>query len=498
MGSTRNGRPVRFGAAARLGATAALAALSLLGGACTGDGGDGIEVVVGEIDGDAERESLANDNAYSAAGGRMLGAQHGGDWLDVEYFEALRKGDWVAPDHCWFSTRVSMNDTLVSEGFDGPTSDADREAGDGVLVGSLRTTIPVAADQPSQAPDLLPPKTTTTAETTTTADTTTTVEATTPPTDDADPGSAGGAGDDTRSDPTTTTFLDGPTTDEPQTDEPHVEEPATEMWTERDAVLAVAVVYGHDQVIELSSSDPSVMEGRGLDSQPLDGWNLVQVALDPATAPVDGVDVTLRRVREDGSETSEQLRIPFGGDGLDLLTEAWRFDLSAVDESCRVPGGDIANTPAAAETDILGSPVGEAPTLPAPGEQPADPTAAADQALASLRAVYDITDVYSTEKREHIEDPDAYDKIRTALIANDVVGPYMSNLDPQFRSAVFVSPTEAHILYRVGPSYQWEIGRVLLIDGRWRVAAGTFCRDLSAAGYTCPGVVKDPAPGPLG
>ena len=417
MGSTRNGRPVRCAASA-----AVLAALSLLGGACTGDDG-GVEVVVGEIDGDAERASLANDNAYGAAGGRMLGAQHGGDWLDVEYFEALRKGEWVAPDHCWFSTRVSMNDTLVSEGFDGPTSDADREAGDGVLVGSMRTTIPVETDQPSQAP---------------------------------------------------------------------------EMWTGRDAVLAVAVVFGHDQVVELSSSDPSVIEGHGLESQPLDGWNLLRVALDPATAPADGVDVTLRRVHEDGTETSEQLRIPLGGDGLDLLTEAWRFDLSKVDASCAVPGGEVDNTPTLTETDILGSPIGEAPQLPPPGEQPADPTAAADEALASLRAVYDITDVYSAEKREHIEDPDAYDKIRTALIANDVVGPYMSNLDPQFRSAVFVSPTEAHILYKVGPNYQWEIGRVLLIDGRWRVAAGTFCRDLSAAGYTCPGVVKDPAPGPIG
>ena len=440
MGSTRNGRSLRYGTATRFAALSVVAALSLLGAACTGDG-DGVEVVVGELDGDAERASLANDNAYGAAGGRMLGAQHGGDWLDVEYFEALRKGEWVAPDHCWFSTRVSMNDTLVSEGFDGPTSDADRDAGEGLLVGSVRTTIPVPVDEPA-SPD--------------------------------------------------------PAEEPPATDEPYSEEPYGDLWTDRDAVLAIAVVYGHDQVVELSSTDPSVIEGHGLGSQPLDGWNLLRVALDPETAPADGVDVTLRRVHEDGSETSEQLRIPFGGEGLELLSEEWRFDLSKVDESCTVPGGEVDNTPTQVETDILGSPVGEAPTLPTPGDQPADPTAAADQALASLRAVYDITDVYSSEKREHIEDPDAYDKIRTALIANDIVGPYMSNLDPQFRSAVFVSPTEAHILYRVGPSYQWEIGRVLLIDGRWRVAAGTFCRDLSAAGYTCPGVVKDPAPGPLG
>ncbi len=478
MRHTRNGRPVRVGTA-----IAAITALSLLGGACTG--GDSVDVSVGELDADGARESRARDNAYAAAGGRMAGAQHGGGWLDVEYFEALRKGGWVAPDHCWFATRVSVSDTLVSDGFDGPTSDADREAGDGVLVGSLQSSIATpATTSPGApgAPDRLPPETTTTSGPADPTDTTVPADPTDPtvPADSTDttvPADNVGTGHvETGVDPTT----------------------GARGWVDRPAVLAVAAVFGHDQVVELSSDDPSVIEGHGLESQPLDGWNLLRVALDPATAPDDGVDVTLRRVREDGTETTEQLRIPLDGDRLELLTDAWRFDLAKVDASCAVPGGEIDNTPAPTETDILGSPVGEAPELPAPGEQPADPTAAADQALASLRAVYDITDVYSAEKRGHIEDPDAYDKIRAALIANDVVGPYMSNLDPQFRSAVFVSPTEAHILYKVGPSYQWEIGRVLLIDGRWRVAAGTFCRDLSAAGYTCPGVVKDPAPGPLG
>lgn len=448
MAATQHGqhgrRQSQQGGRRAIGAAAIALALTgaLLGGACTGGGDESVDVITEAPDADGERAALADDNAYSSAGGRMEGAQVDGGWLDVEYFEALRKGEWVAPDHCWFSTRVSVNDTLASDGFAGPSSDLDRDAGDGLLVGALQSSIAV--------PQELPPDTTV-------------------PTDD-----------------TTGTTVVG---SEPYPDA---------SWSERPAVLAVAVVYGHDQVVELRSDDPSVIEGHGLESQPLDGWNMLRVALDPETAPGDGVNVTLRRVHEDGTETSEDLRIPLGGDGLELRTEAWRFDLAAVDGSCEVPGGEVDNTPAPTETDILGSPVGEAPRLPAPGEQPADPTAAADQALASLRSVYDITDVYSAEKREHIEDPEAYDQIRQALIANDVVGPYMSNLDPQFRSAVFVSPTEAHILYKVGPSYQWEIGRVLLIDGRWRVAAGTFCRDLSAAGYTCPGVVKDPRPGPLG
>ncbi|MDQ2678333.1 MAG: hypothetical protein M3Y51_06275 [Actinomycetota bacterium] len=482
MRHTRNGRSARIGAT-----VAALAAMSLLGGACTGDDG-GVQLVAGELGDDADRAMLAGDNAYGAAGGRLDGVQGDNGYLEVEYFEALRKGEWVAPDHCWFSTRVSVSDTLVSDGFDGPSSDADVEAGDGLLVGSMTSSIPVALpnettettettladqplpDEPSHAPDLLPPDTTTPADNVGTGHVT-------PDTSDT-PG----------------------TTDTPDTPDTTVvwEDPPLEEWTEQPAILAIAVVYGHDQVVELSSADPSVIEGHGLESQPLDGWNLLRVALDPDTAPADGVDATLRRVHEDGTETSEQVRIPLGGDGLELRTDEWRFDLSKVDGSCAVPNGQVDNTPMPGETDIFGSPVGDAPTLPPPGEQPADPTAAADQALASLRAVYDLANVYAADKREHVEDPDAYDKVRRALIANDVVAPYMSQLDPQFRSAVFVSPTEAHILYRVGPGYQWEIGRVLLIDDSWRVASGTYCRDLAAAGYSCPGVVKDPPPGPLG
>src|SRR5690606_30554008 len=156
-----------------------------------------------------------------------------------------------------------------------------------------------------------------------------------------------------------------------------------------------------------------------------------------------------------------------------------------------------SNEPLAPDRDLLGSPVGDAPKLPAPGAAPADPTAAADEALRAIRTMYDLSDLYAASKRDRIERPEAWDVMREELLRNDVVAPYMSNLDPEFRSSVFVSPTEVHVIYRVGPSYQWEIGRVQLIDGTWRVAMGTFCRDLSAAGYRCDGVVNDPPPGPL-
>jgi hypothetical protein len=194
----------------------------------------------------------------------------------------------------------------------------------------------------------------------------------------------------------------------------------------------------------------------------------------------------------------QELEVPVGAGELELVTDAWRFDTDGVDDTCRPPEGEADNEPVAPEVDVFGSPVGDAPELPEPGTSPQDPAAAADEALRSMRVVYDLADIWAESKRDHMENPDDWDIMRRQLLANDVVAPYMSNLDPEFRSSVFVSPTEVHLLYRVGPSYQWSIGRVLLIDGHWRVAAGTLCRDLSAAGYRCPNTVNDLPPGPLG
>ena len=74
----------------------------------------------------------------------------------------------------------------------------------------------------------------------------------------------------------------------------------------------------------------------------------------------------------------------------------------------------------------------------------------------------------------------------------------MHQLVPVFDGLVFLSPTEAAVSYQVGPDFHWEVGRVLLIDGAWRVALGTVCRDLLDAAFRCADVEVDPPPGPLG
>lgn len=443
--------------------TTALIALLATALALTGCTQGGDHVLHGDGSESVDAAAMALDNAFATESVELSRAMLDDLHLDVEYFEPLRKGDWVAPDHCTFSTRLTVNATLSSPGFDGPSSDSDTQAGDGVLVGTLSGTVSDAADpaaRPEQGPST---------------------------TNDAH----GGGLDSDASEP------DG--SQEPtEVTEPHESEDPSWQLVPRPALLAVAAVFGHGQVVELSSDHPAVIEGHGLDAQPVDGWNLLRLGLDPEAQLGDLVPATLRRIAADGSETTLELEIPVGERSLQLVGDEWRFDLGGIDDRCRVPDGSPDNRPLEPGTDILGSPVGDAPDLPDPGRSPEDPAAASDEALRSLRALYDLEDIWATSKREHLENPEDWDVMRRQLLANDVVAPFMSNLAPEFRSLVFVSPTEVHVLYRVGPSYHWEIGRVLLIDGRWRVAAGTVCRDLAAAGYRCPGVVNDPRPGPLG
>ena len=434
-----------------------------------------------ERSGAYDAAAVANGAASSIGVSSLDSLTAEGLGLEVEYFEALRKGDWVAPRNCWFSTRLDIGGMLGSQGFNGPRSDDDREAGEGVLVGTLAAPTPLSAPAP----------------TTTTA----TADATPIDADPIEPEPAQSTTVSSPTDPIDTDPIDADPIDAdpiepgspPPTTVPKGEAPATD----RIPTLVLVAVVGHDQVAELSTGSSEPAEGGSTDTAPVDGWSLLSVAL---FAPIgaETVTVPLRRIDEDGTETAEDLEVELNRGDLQLLTDRWHFDLEGVDSTCVPPDEKTSNEAPEQETDLFGSPIGDAPDLPPPGERPADPTASTVEALSSLRAVYDLSDIYAQSKVDFVENPEDWRVMLTKLAANDVVGPYMSQLDPVFRNSVFVSPTEVHVLYRVGPTYQWEIGRVLLIDGRWRVAAGTVCRDLAAANYTCPGVAIDPGPGPLG
>jgi hypothetical protein len=283
--------------------------------------------------------------------------------------------------------------------------------------------------------------------------------------------------------------------------------PVTDPSTGEAAQLVLVVAYAHRSVVTLERPDGADGAGTALDTQPADGWTPLGLLV-PADevgdeAAGDGpVDVIVTRVDEAGVRTTTELVVPQVADGpLALLTPEWVFDESVVGPQCEPPPGageDPLNEPTPPETNPLGGTIGEKPPLPSPGEQPDDPTQATAAVLESIRIVYDIGDLYEADHAAHLEDPELGARILEEIRAQQVVEPYLGNLDPVFDSVVFTSPTEASVLYRVGPSYAWEIGRVLLVDGTWRVALGTLCRDLADAIYTCPGVTPDPPPSPLG
>jgi hypothetical protein len=267
--------------------------------------------------------------------------------------------------------------------------------------------------------------------------------------------------------------------------------PVTVPATGEPARLVLVVGFEQGAVLTVEPVAPAPDRGWSpVDSQPTDGWSPLGVLVPEGDGPVD---VELTTQAPDGQVTAATVSVPpADGATLHVLTEDWRFDTTAVGPQCEPPP-DAAPLNPPTEIDPGGQ-----PTAPTPGEQPDDPAAETARVLEAIRIVYDIGDVYDRAKVEHLERPDEAAVILEEIREQRVVEPFIPQLDPRFDSVVFTSPTEASVLYRVGPSYAWELGRVMQVDGTWRVALGTLCRDLADAFYRCPNVTPDPPPSPLG
>jgi hypothetical protein len=148
------------------------------------------------------------------------------------------------------------------------------------------------------------------------------------------------------------------------------------------------------------------------------------------------------------------------------------------------------------------------PELPAPGEQPSDPTAAEAEVRATLSGLYGNLGKRSDESRALIDDETG---IQDAVARLDS-GPYAANaVSTQVAIAelVFTTATEAWFRYdivtdnltfsdRFGIARQGD-------DGVWRITRQTICQDLALApGAECdppvavlypPGSEPDQAPG---
>jgi hypothetical protein len=190
-----------------------------------------------------------------------------------------------------------------------------------------------------------------------------------------------------------------------------------------------------------------------------------------STSPVDGLAVLAAPAPGLDGEAG------YDGERLGVVVTT---DTGLVDDDISAYGYDFTGM---AECE------GPSPTLPEPGEQPADPDAARADAVAAFETFYDAS-LPVAERAVHLEG------------GLDLMGPIVEELlassyADQVRQArgyvddlVFTAPDEAWIEYHIelggSPSFSGRFGQMLLVDGTWIITTETYCSGVSLAGVACP------------
>lgn len=128
--------------------------------------------------------------------------------------------------------------------------------------------------------------------------------------------------------------------------------------------------------------------------------------------------------------------------------------------------------------------------LPPPGdEQPADPAGA----RAEIEQLFGVrySDLTDADRIARLDDPtgmrEVYDRLVNSSYREQVLGSRTV-----FHDVVFLSATRAAVQYETEiPGYPpqafgLQFGEVFLVDGRWKLARESVCRDVQLAGITCP------------
>jgi hypothetical protein len=128
------------------------------------------------------------------------------------------------------------------------------------------------------------------------------------------------------------------------------------------------------------------------------------------------------------------------------------------------------------------------PSLPEPGEQPADVEAARAGVIKAYEIVYDGS-LSDAEHDLYLEDPEDLVDVREQLDRTTVDDPSKGS-SATVKDLVFVAPDHAWVLFQIylndSPWNTPQLGEAVFVDGKWRVAQSTFCRLTRLAGVTCP------------
>jgi hypothetical protein len=126
------------------------------------------------------------------------------------------------------------------------------------------------------------------------------------------------------------------------------------------------------------------------------------------------------------------------------------------------------------------------PTLPAPGEQPADPGAARDAVTAVFQQAFGGDDADANARA--VDDPSGLEDLRRDLRERypDMLGGRVSY---EITDIVFTSPTEAAFYFRpVITDYTEmprQIGHARVVGGEWKVTRATVCAMFQLGGAAC-------------
>ncbi len=244
-----------------------------------------------------------------------------------------------------------------------------------------------------------------------------------------------------------------------------------------------------DGVVVLASRvDDPMAEGAALELLGADGSVVQRVDLTPGGG---GMATATSSGSGSGSSGSAESHVTLrSGSSSSASRSSTDANASSSVSSSDSTGPGVASSCIATPTPLPNPVLVPAPDqpLPAPGEQPADAAAARTAIEKAFSVAYDGGISDSAAKIAAVEDGEAVLPVLEAG-SNGAFAEQVKSASAKVLEVVFTSPTEAAVRYDIVTStsrFNGLIGGAVSVNGSWKVARSTMCKDISLAGVSCP------------